>query len=470
MRRVAAALLARSRPNQRFRAATEVPGIGQDVPFAPLAPAGSRRSRLGRQRARCAPRVTAWPRATPFLGELSRGTTRMLSLVMLGGLCTFCDELLDGSVEHLLHSALGGRKTSKGVVCGVHNNLFGTTIDRVLTDQLAVIGNLLGIRTGRNQPAATIRGLETLDGQRVDVEPGGRLVLPRSNVRDDISDGRRDITISANSIERASALTAQYMRRYPGRDLENATIVESIVPTHRPLRIDGAVGGEDAHRAIAKIAVVFVASAVGTEAVRGASAAAIRKFVLEGGDSADFVRMDYATPFPEVPDLGDFAVHAHRVAVFGDPSARVACGFVELFGAFRYTILISDAWDGPAMALHYAVDPVTALHSEVSRTMPAPITPTQFHALRSSPDDARSYIERLWAAISARQADLRLERVIRDVFAEMFPPERLEQPTPEERMTAAREITARFMAEHCGVPYSRTRPLEASIRAEPENE
>ncbi|HEU0037528.1 MAG TPA: HNH endonuclease [Kofleriaceae bacterium] len=386
----------------------------------------------------------------------------------MAGLCTFCDNPLDGSEEHIVHSAIGGRKTSTRIVCGFHNNLFGRTIDRTLTDQLAVIGNLLGIRTGRNQPPATIRGLETLDGQRVDLEPGGRLVMPRSIVRDEPADGRNDISISSNTVARVRELTAQYMRRFPGRRLENATVVESIEPTCRPVRIDGGVGGEETHRAVAKIAILMLASELGTEAMRGPSTIAIRRFVLDGADSADFVRMDYGTPFPDVAELGSFPTHAHRVAVFADPISRVACGFIELFGTFRYTVLVSDAWDGSALALIYAVDPIAARQAQARVVRSAPLTADRFRAIASSSADGQPRLERLWQVIDERVRDQRITRVIHEVFAEMFPPERTEPPTVEERARAAREITARFMAEQLGIPYTRSLPLETIVKSEVE--
>ena len=50
--------------------------------------------------------------------------------------CIFCRSLLSPETkpEHVLLDALGGRLTTRGVVCSTCNNTFGSTIDKALTD------------------------------------------------------------------------------------------------------------------------------------------------------------------------------------------------------------------------------------------------------------------------------------------------------------------------------------------------
>jgi hypothetical protein len=291
----------------------------------------------------------------------------------MGGLCTFCDNPLDDSIEHVVLSAIGGRKCSARVICGDHNNTFGSTIDKVLTEQLAFFCNLLAIRTGRNQTAATIRGLQTTDGVRVDLEPGGRPVQ-RAAIKDEPrADGKRQIRITANNVEQLRHLTEQYMRRYPGRSLDNATILQTIERLSSPVEYSGEIGGEAALRAIAKMGLLLLASEIGTDAVRGLDTAPIRTFITIGGQSEDHVRMDYATAFPEVLAFASFPFYSHQIGAIADPTSGVACAFVKIFGTFRYNVLISDAWSGPAKSIFYAVDPVTGTHDEVNLVVNAPI-------------------------------------------------------------------------------------------------
>jgi hypothetical protein len=60
-------------------------------------------------------------------------------------LCLFCPAELDETTkpEHILLTALGGRKKTTDAICSACNNKFGGSIDNVLTSQFEKFRNLL---------------------------------------------------------------------------------------------------------------------------------------------------------------------------------------------------------------------------------------------------------------------------------------------------------------------------------------
>lgn len=76
--------------------------------------------------------------------------------------CIFCDSKLtpDTKPEHILLNALGGRKTTRRVICSTCNNDFGGTIDDALTEQVEVLRNLLQFESGTGKPPPMLKNLQ----------------------------------------------------------------------------------------------------------------------------------------------------------------------------------------------------------------------------------------------------------------------------------------------------------------------
>lgn len=384
------------------------------------------------------------------------------------GRCTFCEELLDGSEEHILLSAIGGRKRSRRVICGGHNNELGSTIDRALTDQLAFCSNALAIRTGRNEEAPTVRGLQTTDGVRVDLAPGGRPVQ-KAKIEDvSIGENRRQIRITANSEEQLRDLALTYMKKYgPGHDLmQNSTIEQVITPPSAPIDLRFQIGGPEPFRSVAKMGLLLLASETGTDAVRLPNMSGIRTFITTGGDSTAFVRQDYATCILRPPAFAVLPEHAHCICALTSVETGVAVAHVELFGTFRFTVLLSEAWRGPEVALFYGVDPITGEDFEVRTTDKPSLSVGEFHALPSSTDEAlKPRIRRLFKMISERQSDVVMEAIAAQAIAEVFTADRRGTViTADDRARLANLMASLFVAHQHRIPYRKQLDLRRVFR------
>jgi hypothetical protein len=383
------------------------------------------------------------------------------------GACTFCENPLDGSDEHILLSALGGRKRSTRVVCGDHNNAFGNTIDAALARQLAFFCNILGIRTGRGEETATLRNLTTTSGEQIDLRPGGRM-FARTRIEDNpTSSNQRAIRIAVSSDERLRQLVPQYLRRYNrnASDLENVVVEERIEPG-AAINFEIDLGDEQAYRCIAKMCLLLLASATGTNHVRGPDTASLRAFILDGSGDWDGLRREYQTEFPRPSEHSALPAYAHRIGVVADPAAQLAYGQIELFGIFRYTAILSEAWNGPAVGLHYGVNPVDGVGGDARIESRATSTASEIRARNAPAEQINERTRIVWPQVLQRQLDI----AIRELVAESM--ERalghLEdgaEITDEDRLRVAEEVSSRFVALVRNRPYREQLDLSRVLQA-----
>jgi hypothetical protein len=117
--------------------------------------------------------------------------------------CIFCDNALssDTKPEHILQSALGGRKTTRRVICTAHNEQFGETIDDALAKQVAFIRNQLQLESGTGNAPPGL-GKVQAGGQTVKIRNDGvpELVGKPFEVTS-LPDGNYQVRITTNSVE-----------------------------------------------------------------------------------------------------------------------------------------------------------------------------------------------------------------------------------------------------------------------------
>jgi len=386
----------------------------------------------------------------------------VLRSIVVALFCTFCNSPLDGSVEHILLSALGGRKTSAKVICSTHNNAFGSTIDLALSSQLTYFSNILAIKTGRREDAPTLRNVMTVNNQRVDVLPGGRMVAKTriESAEPTQVDGQppsteRTIRISASSSESLKRLIPVYLKRYKktAGDLKDAIAVERLEPGAL-INFTISLGDEPALRCVAKMGLLLLASAIGTEQVRGDDTAGLRKFILDGSGDWDGLRLDFETEFEMPAAHAALPAYCHRIGVVADPSAGLAYAQVQLFGAFRYSVILSERWAGSAVGLQYAVDPVTGTGGDERVTAKAAVTATEIKARSESAEDIGTRCRTVWGAVRERSNAILIDEVINESMASAFAGlKEGDEICAEVIGRLAEQVAMRFFARTRGVPF-----------------
>jgi len=92
--------------------------------------------------------------------------------------CIFCPSKLDRTTnpEHILHAALGGRKTVSRAICSACNNRFGGGIDKVLVEQFTGIRNLLQLPSGTGAPPPMLKRVKA-GRDTINIGRGGKIAL-----------------------------------------------------------------------------------------------------------------------------------------------------------------------------------------------------------------------------------------------------------------------------------------------------
>lgn len=328
------------------------------------------------------------------------------------GTCIFCEKPLDGSREHIIPSAIGGRIASTELVCSDHNNSLGGTIDRALAEQLSVISNLLKIRTGRRRDPPKIQNLTTTDGQKIELEPGGLIVLPRPTKElSKTENGTTEFVVSGDATKRdqLKMVVSGLLRGLRVNRTEVQHLRARVRSQRHEVNVGFTLGGVDQARAIAKMALLLFARTTSVAYAQEEPFRGIRDFVADSlGAPLDFIR--YGLPFDGLAiPLG--IPPTHHVVVSANPAKRAVIGLVEIYGAFRYSILLSEKWSRDPIAFAYSVTPVTGEAHDNGNIPPLEFSASDFRDQLNQKDMLQQGMERLWPYVNSRRNDLMLGRL-----------------------------------------------------------
>lgn len=281
--------------------------------------------------------------------------------------CIYCPngsfEKGKGSLEHVILSSLGGRKSSRNICCESCNNRLGKEIDEPLGEALGFFSTMLDITTGRNKPAPTQKMIGEHKGNKFDIYSGGLIKYSKSDVDIKEADGKAEVSISANSEQEALKILSGVLKKYDKTiddftDLE-AKSVKSYVPSiHQRLEL----GGEEQLRSIAKTALTYMATFVAPERLRNGDFESIIQYINEEGIENDFVSFSTA-PFPVLVQV-DPAIK-HRLIVAASETNKKANAVLELYGNIRFFVTLTDKWSGPSVSNMYTIDPVSKESEEL---------------------------------------------------------------------------------------------------------
>ena len=185
------------------------------------------------------------------------------------------------------------------------------------------------------------------------------------------ADGRIDITVRADSVERAAEL-ARHAKRSIGAEAKTAvevtaTSVRAFVP---PAPFSLAFGGPIQFRAIAKSSVNALALCKTPTIVLDAAFDPVREYILNGVDHADELAtgadpgpnlccFDFrAELFPPLPQDVPSGPLDHRLVIRGAAATGVAYATMALFGQLPFSVLLTSHWAGDDFCWALIADPV----------------------------------------------------------------------------------------------------------------
>lgn len=380
-------------------------------------------------------------------------------------LCVFCLGALDTTTkpEHILLSALGGRKTTRRVICSDCNNRFGATIDSKLAEQVAVIRNLLHMPSGTGNPAPTLRRLKAGD-DTIDLSGTGEMRLVKAPFEIGPRDGGvADVRITANSIEELQAMVpnlAGALRMDESEVRRRLAASEVMMISRRPegLTFNMQFGGEEACRSAAKACLVLWSTCVGNEEVAGDQFEGVRRYVLRGDGEfhANQVRLD--TRLMECVEAIQEAYGPlfNLIYVRSNAEGRVV-GHFTLYNAIAFRIVLAERGGTPSRSIALVSNP---LEPSKWSDKAANLFDIEFSWLDELPDnvDLKRCEDRL-SAVLKHHAERELSSAIRKVCDDVFGKYGFEedQPIPDDLLdTITAELGHRASYLLLGLPYEET--------------
>lgn len=275
--------------------------------------------------------------------------------------CIYCEhekfESGKGSEEHTILSSLGGRKLSRNICCERCNNRLGKAIDDGLSSRLSIISTLLNIKTGRNKGAPVQQGIVKLGDESYNLLPTGEMIRGKVEKQWKTELGKTKFHIVANTEEQALKIIEGQLKSR-GKSLDDIEMGTVTEVTQYGATIDGIFSFcENDLRSVAKMALTMLATKVSPSRLRGSEFTDVINYI-NGSDlnAEDIVFSDTNTIFPSQYKVSNIN---HRIFIYSSQTEGLVFALVELYGGFRFSILLSRQWTGPSISCCYAIDPVS---------------------------------------------------------------------------------------------------------------
>jgi len=266
----------------------------------------------------------------------------------------------DTKPEHILLNALGGRKTSRRLICSSHNEAFGGSIDKAMAEQVAVLRNMLQLDSGTGNDPPMLKGIDA-GGEKINFRSDGVPELAgRRFTITDRGDGSFALQVQARSEEEFIRLIPHIAAKLKIpedqlRQMLTSTnagyITKRPGPVHHPL----SFGGPDAVRSITKSCLELWAVAVGNDEVRGPAYQEARSFALAYAEPFNAA----AEPFNAarthldsrfLPDADELKRHFcnlfNLIYIKSDPAGRVIAHFT-LYNMIAWTVVLAEQGGTP---------------------------------------------------------------------------------------------------------------------------
>lgn len=316
--------------------------------------------------------------------------------------CWLCPNHLEGdhrTGEHIIPSAIGGRKEVHNFICRTCNSTRGDTWEAELAKQFLWFSSSAGVKRGRGGKHPDFR-VHTISGEKLKLRADSVLVPDGHEISAKESDDRIEVVIRSNDPKAIKNLLKKISVDHPRFDFESATTRSEQVDSYldEPLSMDFRYGGPAAGRSMVKSTLALLSEVCG-----------IDKSCCGGALSY------LSDPSPEAPPPFCFFFDTdlianrpkehlfHCVSVIGQPQEGRILGYVELFNFARILILIDRGYSGPAFQETYAIDP--AAGKELNILVDFDLVKGRLENLfKMASEPPKMYLEALHHACSLTQA------------------------------------------------------------------
>jgi hypothetical protein len=345
---------------------------------------------------------------TNFSCEAFNNTTQTI------GECYICNRKISSQntyEEHIILNSLGGKLKSKSLIC----RQCAPSLDRIdvaLSRSLNSFGLLLNIPRdrGTNPP---IQATRTDTGERISLDLGGKPVLIKPIIRDNLSDNEQpSLSISAKNKAQMREVLTGLKRKYPLLNNVEEIVKNAVIrQEHIPPVIINLLFGEEELRSVCKMAINFYM-------YHGRKRDLIAHLIpyIQVGCENQYVNYYYPDELIAKSNLNDAFIHT--LFIKGDPQEKVLYGYIELYNAFRLIVLLSDSYDKDFFQEVYSFDVLS--RKEVDREININLSREEILNLvnNSEPpvEKIASAIKVLVDAIQLNQINKQINKAIEDFF------------------------------------------------------
>lgn len=332
--------------------------------------------------------------------------------------CYVCETEIqpkDRYKEHILLNSLGGKLKSDSLLCQKCAPCFDA-IDAALSKQFNPIGLLLNIKRDRGTNPS-IKATITETGEEIFIDVGGKPVPIKPVVKDLIIDGSLHQSISARDRKQMREVLQGLKRKYPRLDVEamlNEAVSHGSYMTS-PVHHQVIVGGEEAFRAICKMAIGFYLHQGGT---RDAIAHLVP--YIKDGQNCSCVWFFYPDNFTALD--GENLTVFHTLYVKGDPSEDILFAHIDFFRTFKFLVLLSDHYNSKPLQATYTFDVVKS--EKLDQKMEIAMSRQELLDLFGQQPHPMQEINRAWMdlqrAMLIKQTDDHLSTLSREIVENYF--------------------------------------------------
>jgi hypothetical protein len=252
--------------------------------------------------------------------------------------CIICPRR-NGSREHTFPATLGGRRTNKGIYCGLHNERFSPLVS-ILSQQLIAINAMLGVWPDHSDRPSRLVTENPADGQKYVVSGQNiEFAEPRVLNHDEMSDQtyQRKMSFSSErqlqdwlAEQRKAGVEVKILGRGPSG---NAFFTQPY-----PVRL--SLGGAEGLRAIGYLALTFLAHHFPNVA-RQRGLRAFKNYVCEKS-SEQLVWWDFDACQDDSRLKNPFSF-GHRIVVGLSAKRQEAYARISLFSTLDFAVQIGPA-------------------------------------------------------------------------------------------------------------------------------
>lgn len=280
--------------------------------------------------------------------------------------CIFCSSQLsqDTKPEHVWLAALGGRKTTRQVICSSCNNVLGSGPDKALAESVALIRNLLKLASGRGGPPPAIKGLRHRN-DRIVLHPGGVPALDGGPpfVITDLPDGNQSIEIRVTNSEELARILPNLAAALK-MPLENVKALVSGAQARRTSqKVEGqhhrlSLGGNESMRSMAKTCMTLWADRFGSDELLKTIYDDARQFVRHGGEAlaGSICQIDMGKMIGSQQLVDRFGKHFNLAMVASDDKGK-AIGYFRLYNICSWRFVLSANGAPPSSIVAYVSNP-----------------------------------------------------------------------------------------------------------------